>query len=50
LLSQAFFGGNPFMDGILGHSLLLSQAFFGGNPFMDGILGFHGAFFTNFLF
>jgi hypothetical protein len=39
LLSQAFFGGNPFVDGILCHNLLLSQAFFGGNPFVDGILG-----------
>jgi hypothetical protein len=27
LLSEAFFGGNPFVDGILGHNLLLSQAF-----------------------
>jgi hypothetical protein len=33
------FGGNPFLDGILGHNLLLSRAFFGGNPFVDGILG-----------
>jgi hypothetical protein len=27
-----FFGGNPFVDGILGHNLLLSQAFSVGNP------------------
>jgi hypothetical protein len=27
LLPQTFFGGNPFVDGILGHNLLLSRAF-----------------------
>jgi hypothetical protein len=27
-----FFGGNPFVDGILGHSLLLSRAFLVGIP------------------
>jgi hypothetical protein len=31
------FGGNPFVDGILGHSLLLSRAFLGGNPLVDEI-------------
>jgi hypothetical protein len=29
---QNFFGGNPFVDGILGHSLLLSRAFLVGIP------------------
>jgi hypothetical protein len=33
LLPQTFFGGNPFVDEILGHNLLLSEAWFGGNPF-----------------
>jgi hypothetical protein len=39
IVVSGVFGGNPFVDGILGHNLLLSQAFFGGNPFVDGILG-----------
>jgi hypothetical protein len=39
IIMQNFFGGNPFVDGIIGHSLLLSRAFFGGNPFVGGILG-----------
>jgi hypothetical protein len=39
IIMQNFFGGNPFVDGIIGHSLLLSRAFFGGNPFVGVILG-----------
>jgi hypothetical protein len=54
IVVSGVFGGNPFVDGILGHNLLLSQAFFGGNPFVDGILGHNlllsRAFFHNLFF
>jgi hypothetical protein len=44
IVVSGLFGGNPFVDGILGHNLLLSQAFSVGIPsWWD--LGFHGAFF-----
>jgi hypothetical protein len=36
LLSRAFIGGNPFVDGILGHNLLLYQAFSVGIPLWMG--------------
>jgi hypothetical protein len=32
IVVSGLFGGNPFMDGILGHNLLLSQAFSVGIP------------------
>jgi hypothetical protein len=32
IIMQNFLGGNPFVDGILGHSLLLSRAFVVGIP------------------
>jgi hypothetical protein len=51
LLSQAFFGGNPFVDGILGHNLLLSRAFF-YNLFLFSRWNscYREAFLTNFSF
>jgi hypothetical protein len=51
LLSQAFFGGNPFVDGILGHNLLLSRAFF-LQPLLIFAVEFwlREAFLTNFSF
>jgi hypothetical protein len=49
LLSQAFFGGNPFVDGILGHNLLLSRAFFHNLFFFSRWnSGYQEAFLTNF--
>jgi hypothetical protein len=32
IIVLGLFGGNPFVDGILGHNLLLSQAFLVGIP------------------
>jgi hypothetical protein len=32
IVMQNFFGGDPFVDGILGHNLLLSRAFLVGIP------------------
>jgi hypothetical protein len=32
IAASSLFGGNPFMDGILGHNLLLSRAFSVGIP------------------
>jgi hypothetical protein len=32
IVVSGLFGGNPFVDGILGHNLLLSQAFLVGIP------------------
>jgi hypothetical protein len=32
IVASSLFGGNPFVDGILGHNLLLSQAFSVGIP------------------
>jgi hypothetical protein len=40
---SCLFGGNPFVDGILGHNLLLSQAFW-WESLHGRDLSFHGAF------
>jgi hypothetical protein len=32
IVASSLFGGNPFVDGILGHNLLLSRAFSVGIP------------------
>jgi hypothetical protein len=32
IVASSLFGGNPFVDGILGHNLLLSRAFSAGIP------------------
>jgi hypothetical protein len=36
IVVSRLFGGNPFVDGILGHNLLLSQAFSVGIPLWMG--------------
>jgi hypothetical protein len=48
IVFSGLFGGNPFVDGILGHNLLLSWAFFHNLVFFSGWnTGYQEAFFTN---
>jgi hypothetical protein len=49
IVVSGLFGGNPFMDGILGHNLLLSQTFFHDLIFLSRWnSGYQEALFTNF--
>jgi hypothetical protein len=51
IVVSGLFGGNPFVDGILGHNLLLSRTFFTtSSPFYDGILAIKKPFSQTFLF
>jgi hypothetical protein len=51
IIVSGLFGGNPFMDGILGHNLLLSQAFFHNLVFFSRWNSrYQKAFLTNFCF
>jgi hypothetical protein len=51
IIVSGLFGGNPFVDGILGHNLLLSWALFTiSSPFHDGILAIRKPFSRPFLF
>jgi hypothetical protein len=51
IVVSGLFGGNPFVDGILGHNLLLSRAFFHNLFFFSRWnSGYQEAFFTNFSF
>jgi hypothetical protein len=47
IVVSGLFGGNPFVDGILGHNLLLAQAFSVGIPSWMGFRISRSPFFTN---